>query len=44
MGYLVESKWKGNVILEYLFEFHNQLLSDLEILSSKFIKENLTKN
>ena len=32
VGYLVKSKWKRNVILEYLFEFHNQLLSDLESL------------
>ena len=32
VGYLVENNWKGNVILEYLFEFHNQLLSDLELL------------
>jgi sugar phosphate isomerase/epimerase len=34
VGYLVESNWKGNVILEYLFEFHNQLLSDLELLKT----------
>jgi sugar phosphate isomerase/epimerase len=33
-GYLVESNWKGNVILEYLFEFHDQLLSDLELLKA----------
>ena len=34
VGYLVESNWKGNVILEYLFEFHDQLLSDLELLKT----------
>lgn len=31
--YLVENKWKGNVILEYLFEFHVQMLSDLKFLT-----------
>ncbi|MHB1276681.1 MAG: sugar phosphate isomerase/epimerase family protein [Candidatus Humimicrobiaceae bacterium] len=34
VGYLVESNWKGNVILEYLFEFHDQLLSDLKLLKT----------
>jgi len=32
VGYLAENNWNGNVILEYMFEFHNRLLSDLEIL------------
>jgi hypothetical protein len=26
-GYLIKNNWKGNVILEYLFEFHDQPLS-----------------
>ena len=30
--YLVDNKWDGNVILEYLFEFHDQMLKDLELL------------
>jgi hypothetical protein len=30
--YLIESNWNGNVILEYLFEFHDKLLSDLKLL------------
>ena len=32
VGYLVKSNWKGNVILEYMFEFHDQLSNDLEII------------
>ncbi len=32
--YLIESKWDGGVILEYLFEFHDQMLSDLEFFKS----------
>ena len=32
VSYLIKSNWKGNVILEYLFEFHNRLISDLELL------------
>jgi len=32
VSYLIKSNWKGNVILEYLFEFHNKLFSDLELL------------
>lgn len=32
VSYLIESKWDGNLILEYLFEFHDQMLSDLESL------------
>ena len=31
--YLIENKWKGNVILEYLFEFHDQMPNDLEFLT-----------
>ena len=34
VNYLIESKWDGNVILEYLFESHSQMLSDLESLKS----------
>jgi len=34
VNYLVENKWDGNVILEYLFEFHDRMLSDLESLKS----------
>jgi sugar phosphate isomerase/epimerase len=34
VNYLIESKWNGSVILEYLFEFHGQMLSDLESLKS----------
>lgn len=32
--YLTDSKWTGNVILEYLFEFHDQMLKDLKLLSA----------
>ncbi len=32
--YLIDSKWNGNVILEYLFEFHDHLLSDMKILEA----------
>lgn len=32
VNYLIENKWDGNIILEYLFEFHNQLITDLETL------------
>lgn len=32
--YLVDNKWNGNVILEYLFEFHDQLFKDLELLKA----------
>ncbi len=32
--YLIDNKWEGNVILEYLFEFHEQLLNDLELLKA----------
>lgn len=34
VSYLVESKWGGNVILEYLFEFHERMLDDLRSLES----------
>lgn len=33
VDYLVKSKWSGNVILEYLPEFHCQMLNDLKYLS-----------
>ena len=29
----LSGKWNGNVILEYLFEFHVQLFKDLEFLT-----------
>ncbi len=32
--YLIDNKWEGNVILEYLFEFHDQVLNDLELLKA----------
>ncbi len=34
VNYLVENKWDGNVILEYLFEFHERMLDDLRSLES----------
>ncbi|TRZ94641.1 hypothetical protein D4R78_06170 [bacterium] len=34
VDYLIESKWDGNVILEYLFEFHDQMLDDLKSLEN----------
>ncbi len=34
VDYLIESKWDGNVILEYLFEFHDQMVDDLKSLES----------
>ncbi len=37
VNYLIESKWDGNVILEYLFEFHDQMPSDLESLKSNAV-------
>lgn len=37
--YLIESKWNGNVILEYLPEFHERMLTDLESLKNN-AKEN----
>jgi sugar phosphate isomerase/epimerase len=36
VDYLVESKWSGNVILEYLPEFHTQILKDLESLFNEY--------
>ena len=32
--YLIDSKWTGNVILEYLFEFHYQMSKDLTLLKA----------
>ena len=32
--YLIDSKWTGNVILEYLFEFHDQMSKDLTLLKA----------
>ncbi|MFH1129059.1 MAG: TIM barrel protein [Candidatus Omnitrophota bacterium] len=34
VNYLIESKWDGNLILEYLFEFHDQMSKDLELLKT----------
>ena len=34
MRYLIDSNWNGNVILEYLFEFHDQMSKDLELLKT----------
>jgi len=34
VSYLIDSEWNGNVILEYLFEFHDQLPKDLELLKA----------
>lgn len=34
VNYLIDSKWDGNVILEYLFEFHDRMLDDLKFLES----------
>ena len=31
--YLINNNWNGNVILEYLFKFHDQMLNDLEFLT-----------
>jgi len=30
--YLAENNWSGNVILEYMFEFHGRMLDDLETI------------
>jgi len=32
VDFLVKSNWRGNIILEYLPEFHDKLLNDLELL------------
>lgn len=34
VNYLIESNWDGNVILEYLFEFHDQMSKDLDLLKA----------
>jgi sugar phosphate isomerase/epimerase len=34
VSYLIESKWDGNVVLEYLFEFHDRMLNDLKLLEA----------
>ena len=34
VSYLIESKWDGNVVLEYLFEFHDRMLNDLKSLEA----------
>lgn len=32
--YLIDNKWDGNIILEYLFKFHDQMQKDLELLKA----------
>lgn len=32
--YLIDTNWNGNVILEYLFEFHDQMSKDLDLLKA----------
>ncbi len=39
VDYLIENKWNGNVILEYLREFHSQMLTDLNFLEHKHKQE-----
>ena len=34
--YLIDNQWNGNVILEYLFEFHDQMFEDLKFLRHAF--------
>lgn len=34
VSFLIQNKWSGNVILEYLFEFHDRMLSDLKSLKT----------
>jgi len=34
VSFLIQNKWGGNVILEYLFEFHDQMLNDLKLLKA----------
>jgi len=34
VSYLIQNKWSGNVILEYLFEFHDQMPKDLKLLKA----------
>ncbi|MCL4416130.1 MAG: sugar phosphate isomerase/epimerase [Actinobacteria bacterium] len=41
ISYLIETKWDGTVILEYLFEFHERMLDDLRSLESKFQRKYL---
>lgn len=36
VSYLIENDWDGSVILEYLPEFHNRLITDLEILKRSY--------
>jgi len=37
VSYLTENSWSGSVVLEYLHEFHNQLIDDLEALKQHYI-------
>ncbi len=34
VNYIIESRWDGNVVLEYLFEFHDRMLNDLKLLKA----------
>jgi len=36
LDYLIENRWDGNVILEYLPEFRSQMLNDLKSLIDKY--------
>lgn len=36
IDYLIENKWSGSVILEYLPEFHNQMIADVKFLEYKY--------
>lgn len=38
VNYLIESKWSGNVILEYLPEYHYRLINDLESLAESCLE------
>ena len=37
-GAFPEEEWIGNVILEYLHEFHSQMLTDIKFLEDKYNK------
>lgn len=36
VDYLIENKWGGNIILEYLPEFHDQMLVDIKLLKDRY--------
>lgn len=39
VAYLIKNKWNGNVILEYLPEFHSQMLTDLESFVDEYARK-----